>query len=252
MNQNFEITRDLTLHNLFDAKFETVDYLINWSILYKYIYVETPKVACTKIKHVLQSAELNSISDLDQNIIHNRKLSPLLAPSVNIQDFESALNNENYFKFCFVRNPFSRALSAWLDKFVYNHDERNRLLPSLGFPLGAEPSFHDFLCAIKERSDGDRDIHWASQNFLLSPSKVHYSFVGRFENFKRDFSIIGDYLKINKFLSFSDTKHSTNAGALISSHFGKEETKLVQLIYEPDFLSFGYGFDPLIIKNEKQ
>ena len=235
----------------FKPRLDLVNYLVNWSAQHKYIYVETPKVGCTTIKHFLQNAERSINSTIDYSLVHDRRSSPLLSPRSNYSIFIAAFNHSSFYKFCFVRNPYSRLLSAYLDKFVTDERERLRLSPKLGIPVSRKPSFLDFLCAIQEQTDGDRDIHWASQEHLLSPSTVRYSFVGRFENFQQSLSLIANVLGLQHFLSLEDTRHATNAGEKIAAYYSAREINLVQTIYERDFLSFGYGFDPHFIRNEK-
>lgn len=57
------------------------DSAIHISLKYRYMYVETPKVACSSIKTLLQRMELESptFHRADFEDIHNRNFSPLLS-----------------------------------------------------------------------------------------------------------------------------------------------------------------------------
>ena len=61
---------------------DNFNYSINISLKYSYIYVETPKVACSSIKSTLQKMELGDpqFSREDFEDLHKRDFSPLLRP----------------------------------------------------------------------------------------------------------------------------------------------------------------------------
>jgi hypothetical protein len=166
-------------------------------------------------------------------------LSPLLAPLDEPRLYFTALQTDDWFRFTFVRDPFDRALSCYLDKIVNSVPERHRLLPELGFdPVGDVPSFADFLKAIADQPDGQRDLHWAPQSWLTQPATMRYHFIGRLERFDQDFHHVCDKLGI---VAVTDTvRHSTKASEKLASFYGGEEIRLVQAIYAADFTTFGY------------
>ena len=95
------------------------DYLFNISVKKGYLYVETPKVACSTIKRSLQLLEVGPEIVPPPRKIHERSCSPLLTPSQVGSLFLECAYSDNFFRFCFVRNPYTRILSCYLDK-VYN------------------------------------------------------------------------------------------------------------------------------------
>lgn len=230
--------------------FQTTNYLTHISHKKKYMYVETPKVACTGVKHVLQCAEVGSIISRDaMGDVHNRALSPLLSPSSNIPKFYEIFQSNEYFKFAFVRNPIARALSCWLDKIVQNQYERHRLMPKLGLKQTEEVSFLKFLEIIADQNDNEHDIHWATQTFLLRPNIHRYSFIGRFENFNIDFEKVCKHLGMVEYLGTAHEGkwHSTSASTKIKKYVGERELALLHSIYEQDFRNFGFGWGTNVI-----
>lgn len=201
------------IYDIFDQPLQITQHLCQWSKKYKYVYVETPKVACTTIKRVLQQAESDgTMTYEDPSVVHERERSPLLAPWQDSTGFVEAMRTDDYFRFCFVRNPFTRILSCYLDKMVKTEFERRRLAPQLGFDPETLPSFIDFLSAISEREDEENDIHWAAQTFLLRPNRVRYSFVGRFELFRDQFRLVCERLGILEYAGdLANTWHKTDA-----------------------------------------
>ncbi len=230
--------------HLFNQDPALTEYICHWARRVGCLYVETPKAACTTIKRVLQAAEHgpdhHAASAED---VHDRTTSPLLSPGQDPDGFDHALLDPDYFRFAFVRNPYARVLSCWLDKMVTNAFERSRLAPMLGLPPDAPPDLVTFLQAVARQDVADRDPHWATQTHLLNPQAIRYAFIGRFEVFRTDFSRICDHLGIGTYAGdLPDTWHATGAGAKVHAHIGQAEAKLIRQIYEADFRNFGYGW----------
>ena len=234
----------------FDISHFVVNYLINISDKYQFVYVETPKVACSSIKKTLQKIELNeSKTQLPINP-HNKKKSPLQAPyDLTIWRMKKALTSREYFRFSFVRNPYSRVLSAYLNK-VGNPAERERLFfrNQLELTSNEELSFLDFLKIILQQTPDKMDIHWCPQSDLLGYAKIKYDFIGRFENFNEDFQfVIAKILekephKIKDIIAVDQT-HQTNANNYLGEYLTKEAQSLIQKIYQKDFENFGYSYE---------
>lgn len=237
------------VRKIFDQHPLLTDYLCHWSKTKRFIYVETPKVACTTIKRVLQQAETGGGCVYEKpGDVHNRQRSPLLSPKVDMLAFASAMHDKEYFRFCFVRNPFTRALSCYLDKMVKNQFERKRLAPKLGLSPGNPPSFTYFLHAVAEQKEEEFDIHWAPQTYLLRPNRVRYSFIGRFELFREQFRLVCKKLGITEYADdMPNTWHATNANEKVKDFLGKQEIELIHRTYEYDFRNFGYGWSPDVI-----
>lgn len=220
------------------------EYICHWARRVGCIYVETPKVACTTIKRVLQAAELGGErqGDLPEDV-HDRAASPLLSPGQDTEGFTAALTDEDTFRFAFVRNPYSRALSCWLDKMVTNRSERTRMAPLLGLDPEAPPTLADFLSAVLHQPEARRDPHWATQTHLLHPHGIRYAFIGRFEQFRAEFTRVCQHLGIGEHAgTLPGTWHATDASAKVRNLVGPEEAALIRRIYEADFRNFGYGW----------
>lgn len=230
--------------DLFGQHPDLTEYICHWARRVGCVYVETPKAACTTIKRVLQAAELgpDREGELPEDV-HARSTSPLLSPGQDPEGFLTAMTDRTTFRFAFVRNPYSRALSCWLDKMVTNEVERGRLAPLLGLDPVTAPSFGDFLAAVSDQPEVLRDPHWTTQTHLLNPQGVRYAFIGRFEHFRVEFSRLCTHLGIAGHAgALEGTAHATDAGAKVASHVGEAEATLIRQIYEADFRNFGYGW----------
>ena len=92
------------------------DYVYNVSTRFNYTFVNVPKVASTSLLSLMQLAEDPDVARSLTNI-HDRAGSPLrrlLTFSPEVQ--EEMLYGNTYRRISFVRNPYSRVLSAYLSK----------------------------------------------------------------------------------------------------------------------------------------
>ena len=233
-----EIERDYGL------RFPTYNYTVNIDDRRRIAYFETPKVACTSIKKYMRDRYDDRPVDLASSAVHDRKTSPLKQLSALSATEARAVFGPTYRRFTFVRNPYTRILSAYLDKLITNEWERRRHLPALGFPLDVRPSFIEFLNKLSNISDGVRDIHYMTQTRLTGHiNGLDLSYVGRFENFRDDFMRLKrDFFSdpsTDDYASFG-RHHASNASEQIANFYGADEAALVRDIYAIDFIAFGY------------
>lgn len=218
------------------------DYALNISIKHNYIYVENPKVACSTIKSVLQRSELNNpnLRYHEFNDIHSRAFSPLLQPS-QLRGFDKFVLNMKPFKFCFVRNPYSRLLSAYLDKIHRDTEQRSKVLMALGRNTGDVIYFDDFVKTVCDQSTYEMDPHWRIQYYHTLQGLLDFDFVGRIEKFDFDIEVVLANLGINKAKFYSPEKrHAQEADGLLNDFYTPQLRSLVGDKYAVDFEYFGY------------
>jgi len=222
------------------------NYAVNISLRYKYVFVETPKVACSTIKHTLQKLELGDPDLLWDEFedIHVRDLSPLLKPSqVNIT---TIIDSSDYFKFCFVRNPYTRLLSAYLEKIKGNKSQKKRILAQLGYNLediNQQISFEDFVNAVAAQPISVMDLHWRVQYYQTFQDSINYSYIGKLEEFDDDFLVVLDRLGIkdnDQYVS-KEQRHKSDANSSIEDYYTEAIRDIVFTKYKKDFDYFGYS-----------
>ena len=150
-----------------------------------------PKVGTTMFRSVLMEAlkksHAKTLLGRYWPLRHTRRL--LTAPPTDF--LHAALHPDHYTCYCFVRNPYSRLLSAWRDKFAARHDDANppralaRTLPGLrkfaeqhGLPTEAADAkvpFPTFVAYVESQRKGARDHHWDTQRSVLCSDYIHYS-----------------------------------------------------------------------------
>jgi len=227
---------------------ESLNYATHISLKHKYIFVETPKVACSSIKLTLQRLELemNDLRFDNFKDVHIRNFSPLLQLS-QIPKFEVYLKNKDFFKFCFVRNPYSRLLSCYLDKISTTKSlkEKQIILQAMGkedYEPEYQVSFKDFVGVIENQSLLEMDYHWRPQTYLTCQSTIKYDFVGRIENFENDFDLVGEKISpdFKKYYS-KELRHQTDANKLLNEYYDQDLFRRVYDLYKVDFDNFSYN-----------
>lgn len=228
-----------------------LNYAVHVSLKHKYVYVETPKVGCSTIKNTLQRMELDrpemAWDDLD--LLHSRHCSPLLRPD-QIWGLDNLLNDNRYFTFCFVRNPYSRLLSCYLDKIVNNKPAKRRILKTMGEDperLDRSVSFPEFVEAVCAQSFAEMDPHYRSQFFHTMQDEISYDFIGRFEKFEAECMVAfarirSDYAKYYR----PELDHSTNASDRLLHFYDEGTGNKVYDKFRIDFDHFRYAKDLIL------
>jgi hypothetical protein len=236
-----------TVRKYFDYPPGRVNYLTHISRRHRSVFIEVPKAGCTVVKRVLQFSEHAGTSHEEPVSVHDRSTSPLGAPVRDGFNADELFGPDaSYARFAFVRNPYSRALSCYLEKIAGEQWLREMRLPTLGFVPDAEVSFVSFLERVGQQTHVEMDIHWAPQHHLLSLDRISYDFLGRFETFRTDLCTVMMVLDIDAPARLLDavTAHTTNARDKIAEYFDDEAVDLVRKIYRDDFAKLGYGLDP--------
>ena len=145
--------------------------------------------------------------------------------------------------FCFVRNPFTRALSAYLDKILGPAERRALFLEKLGMPGTNNLSFVEFLELVQRQMPEAMDPHWRPQHVHLH-RVLAYDFIGSFERFQQDLHTVltaVDPALLNYVVRVDEHRTDASSMALVRRHFADTRAvDLVSQIYERDFALFGY------------
>lgn len=236
----------------------------------RFVYFDNPKVATGTIKRSLH-AQADPYMDLDQVSEHARYLSPLKRPAnFSPDELEALLWGPDVLRVGFVREPLSRALSAYRDK-IANIEAMALLGMLLETPpttkrdqtlhrpaanrkasrqavlsaLGRDPddwqqdiSFVDFLRALDVSNGREANMHWRPQHLNLPVEKVEFDFIGRFERLNED---LGQLLaKFGEGVVEEQRSYSTGAAKSAADIDDPEIIALVRRIYAKDYDLFGY------------
>lgn len=215
------------------------------SLKNRYAFHTVGKAANSTVKHLLYQLDLQNVP-VKMPSVHDRASSPLLSPyQLSGKDHDWVFTSDDFFKFTFVRNPYSRLLSCYLDRILcLNSRPYFELLRILGKEKGYKPSFDEFINAICSQTTFQQNNHWRVQYDDTLMSKVNYDFIGKQENFASDFSyvykrITGMDIKI-ELLKTNASPTKTSSEKRLSTYWNKSLVQKVQLKYENDFNHFDY------------
>ncbi|MDT8410061.1 MAG: sulfotransferase family 2 domain-containing protein [Wenzhouxiangellaceae bacterium] len=137
---------------------------------------------------------------------------------------------EQYFKFCFVRNPFDRAFSdyRWRVSKVGNDDL----------------TFGQFLEKMAAGDFRERAIPRQFDNWPIYTidNSIAVDFVGRFERLETDLKKVFDRIGLPMPAALPHAK-SMQRKHHYSRHYGDHERQLVDRLFKRELAEFDYRFD---------
>ncbi len=242
-----------------DARLSYASYV---SVRHRYVYFETPKVACTTMKHFIHGVE--DCPELQFRPTVESRLSMLIhirdgfgMPSfaeLGPETLSEASTGDSYFRFCFVRNPYERLLSAWYDKVWLGEPGyvslRRDLLSQI--PQSADQDarkiehFRAFVHHVAEKWDPlTVDHHWCPQVNLLYPDVLKYSMVGRLETFQRDFDSFTGWLRSRGYDGPTTLRRGNESMGLVrrEKYFDETTAALATRMFTDDLSVFEYDKD---------
>ncbi len=218
---------------------------INISLRNKYVYVEVPKVASSTIKSHLNKIELATLINISVGPHPEILSSPHVKPyQLSAEDLSDILFGDDFFKFTFVRNPYERILSAYLDKIVGNTPEKKQIdnnRDMVARVKSDEYSFGEFIDIVAKIPDNIRDKHWRTQCSITMKNHIKYNYIGKIERFNADIHKIQHISGINFDGIKEFSPHKTGAKSKIDKYYSDENLKKSVIdIYDKDFEAFGY------------
>ncbi|WP_084158866.1 sulfotransferase family protein [Solidesulfovibrio alcoholivorans] len=216
------------------------NYGVNISQDHSFLYFENPKCACGTIKASLQMHVANAKGETlafdSTKRLHDKSQSLLKSPDeIPHGLFQEMLQSNSVFIFSFVRNPYQRALSCYLDKM-----QDPWYCAKLGLShFNGMPPFVEFLKAIQRQHIYEMDPHWRVQTYQIFYNFINYDFIGRFEKLAEDLPHV--LKKIFREVSFGTLPHfGKGSTKQHTQYFTAEAVKCIQDIYMEDFINFNY------------
>lgn len=228
-----------------------------------FIFAYVPKVACTNWKSLLRYM-IGKEDWLDNRIAHDRQNSGLRYLDLSDPDDLLLLKTPTISKYSMVRNPYTRALSGYLNKITHylpldalgekeahfktvtRHIEQFRQ-ETLDTSVHPEISFEVFSLWLRDSGSWfTADEHWAPQVRLLNQPDVKFDYIGRFENLQNDAKYMlaemgcQQEFPTQKQVNFAPT----NATSKIDEYLSPECKALIEEIYCEDFSHFNYSITP--------
>ena len=144
-----------------------------------------------------------------------------------------------YFKFTFVRNPYSRLHSAYHFLMRGGHGEVHEKWVKKHI-IGYK-TFEDFVMHWVNRNNIYKRCHFVPQYLYLSNKnmELEVDFIGRFENLEKDFQAICSKLNISTVLPHFNSNRMERHWR---SFYNDKMLRIVEEVYYEDFTMFDYEF----------
>jgi len=221
------------------------------SLTHRYVAMTVPKVACTTIKMALQTWEGCGPPPERWADVHAGWAGPTLLAYPTDQIVEM-LRSPDYLRFSFVRNPYSRLVSAWKSKLAWADPQYRELQASIreacGYPVvdGQRTGPILFRDAVQCLLDdpGVFDDHWSLQVDLLVADVIDYHVVGRFERFDQQFPAILRRLHAPpEVVGIARRVFNPTQPTPLATVYDPQLARRVYDLYIADFETFGYHED---------
>lgn len=154
-----------------------------------------------------------------------------------------------FYSFTIMRNPYSRCLSAFLEKVA---SKRYGFSEIPGYGRSDPLAFQEF---VRFLGDGGlyKDRHWWPQVDLLFWPPERFSFIGQLEHLEEHLRMVLDAVNVTvpptlsmKLAHPAERGHKgkvTGASSKVSEYFDAPTFSLVRELYMRDFYAGGYGID---------
>ncbi|XP_071950018.1 carbohydrate sulfotransferase 11-like [Antedon mediterranea] len=223
---------------------------------HKMVYCQTPKVATDSWARImLVLAGKTKYNDV-MKMTHTQVSAAWKKQVKYLSSFPVKKQNEilkNYTTFMFVRNPFSRLLSAYNDKFnpeQKNHGQFQGIYDTIWSRFRSNKQdesktvqFEDFLNFVIDGMITRFNGHWREMHRVCYPCDIHYDVIGHFEDIENESKYILTRSKANITFPHSTGKHFTNSSGKLEKAYANIPASLIFDIYHKfkyDFMLFNY------------
>jgi predicted O-methyltransferase YrrM len=226
------------------------------SLANRYLYVESPKTACTAIKRMLVGIEG---AHFERNarpyhretrrdmLIHQRRhvgiptLQDIPAPERD----EILAGSSDWFAFAIARNPFSRLVSVFENKIRVGEPRYRALEAAYGDrgafadPRSAFAAFvRDVIADPDQRND---DPHFSSQVRLLMPLLIPYTHIFWFEHIEQAVAALRQHLSARGMsVPVELARENVSLANPWRDYYDEATAHAVADAYAEDFREFGY------------
>ena len=228
---------------------------------YKCLCMTIPKVACTTVKVTLYHLAGNPVP-AEPSDVHGLDVG-LFVGNYSTEEIIEMLTSPEWVRFCFVRNPYHRLLSAYMSKIANSGDTQylwlqNTIRERFKYPDGNRcranlVTFADFVhflsdCGAKVRyelkPDAIYDGHFNAQTRILRQDLIDYDFIGRFENFADDFRAVLRRLGApEETVALVSEKRNVSAHVPTDEMYSRDLAAMTYNMYRDDFDAFEYAKD---------
>jgi len=184
------------------------------------IFIHIPKTAGTSVLSVLMQG----------NVLRDHAV---------FSDFQTVdpVSFQSYFKFCFVRNPYDRAVSCY--EYLKKGGNGGGDLYYKDLIEQKFPTFDDFVLNYLNKDIIHQHVLFKPQYLFIYnyKSELQVDYIGKFEDIEEDFKYISEKIFLQKKLPDLNKSSKKNYMEYYSNSLVKEK---VNWLYSKDFELLGY------------
>ncbi|XP_038055346.1 carbohydrate sulfotransferase 11-like [Patiria miniata] len=232
---------------------------------HKLIYCYVPKVSCTNWKRIFLVAKgiFPSVQDIEQRRTH--LATDALMRTLSSYPLQTANRLlKEYKKFMFVRHPFERILSAYIDKFQLDYPSSKHFRETSAVEIARygdlsktsrlkdgtlNITFQQFSRFVSDPINQNLEPHWQEMYRQCQPCMIQYDFIGNYSSLKEDADFIIKTTKLNQPFPESTNPTGSSKQSKIKRYFSQlteDEIDALYQRYSTDFHLFGYSVPPYI------
>jgi len=219
----------------------------------KFVYFVVQKAACTSIKSALlplfddgYDGNGEGVDSRPRSDVH--KFFDGSPYQIKKKQLTEELDGKyrDYFKFAFVRNPWDRLVSCYLDKLSEGGPGMHSP-PGLAARVYPGMPFAEFVEVVHETPDKEANIHFRSQSSVIcrwgGGRPIMADFIGQFENLEKDFDAVVEKIGDSRIKRIPHLMKAKSRKSRSYEEFYDERLKdLVYERYEEDVEKLGYSF----------
>lgn len=205
-----------------------------------FTYVRIPKCANSTIMYTL-AYYTSLVEDFEKGVTHVKKVKDdaTCIRDLSFKDLNHIKND--YYIFAFIRNPYDRILSAYIDKMT-RKGYQTRFGSEIKKYGGGGLSFKNF-CRWLQDGGVWRDAHWIPQSWYLQTfPRESYDCLEKISSLDTTISKIISDIKditnaelIDPYFLDQSYEHKTNASDKKDMYYDKETRCIVNEVYRSDF-----------------
>lgn len=213
-----------------------------------------PKVGTTSLKRIILEG-LYSDSFKKGGAVHSQfSRLETYGSNSSLREIRCSMNSDDYQRYIFVRNPYHRVLSAYLDKFSNPNQTSIAYRTTIGkiqrfankHSQSAETGdctvpFSTFVHWLANTSTINMNFHWAPQNHISLYKNLDYQHVFKYEeNFSTGVKQLANQLGISNSVVSKNLNKPMNTSKSDHLYYDENLANIVYQCFRDDFELFGY------------
>lgn len=194
----------------------------------KLMYIAVCKTASTSFRSILLNIPWTTSQDFKRDV----RTAENYISNIDLKNYA------DYYKFAFVRNPFSRLVSCYEDRYHNDSNETFFQVYLMGY-LAKDKGFKEFAKRVTRIPNFLADRHFCRQYDLLydKNGKPIYDYLGHFENLKGDFEYVRERFNLAELPHFR-TSHGSRVDW--RDYYDEPLANAVYQYYLSDIKNLGY------------